>query len=73
MNPRRLLIAALLLVGLSSALYLSSNRDPKDSKTPSPDDAPKILEIPQDQITKLELRRMGAEPVILEKPLCHLF
>jgi len=62
------MIAALVLVGLSGALWWSNKQqDSLADKPASSEDAPKILEIPQDQITKLELRRMGAEPVRLEK------
>ena len=42
-----------------------TNRRPKPPA--SAEDAPKVLEIPQDQITKIEIRRMGAEPVVLVK------
>ena len=67
MDPKRLILAALVLAGLSGALWWSNKQEPgKDAKS-SPEDAPKILEIPQDQINKLEIRRMGAEPVVLEK------
>lgn len=66
MDPKRLILAALVLVGLSGALWWSNKQEPGGAK-PSPDDAPKILEIPQDQINKLKIRRMGAEPVVLEK------
>ena len=65
MDPKRLILAALVLAGLSGALWWSNKQEP--GKVSSPDDAPKILEIPQDQISKLEIRRMGAEPVVLEK------
>ena len=65
MDPKRLILAALVLAGLSGALWWSNKQEP--GKVTSPDDAPKILEIPQDQINKLEIRRMGAAPVVLEK------
>ena len=65
MDPKRLILAALVLAGLSGALWWSNKQEP--GKVSSPDDAPKILEIPQDQISRLEIRRMGAEPVVLEK------
>lgn len=65
MNPKRLIIGAVLLLGLSGALWWSNKQEP--SKPASADDAPKILEIPQDQITKIEIRRMGADPVVLVK------
>lgn len=67
MKPRRLMIAALLLVGLSGALWWSNQQEAGKDKTSSPDDPPKILQIPQDQIAKIEIRRLGADPVILVK------
>lgn len=67
MEPKRLILAALLLVGLSGALWWSNKQEAGKDKPASPEDAPRILEIPQDQIAKLELRRMGAAPISLEK------
>jgi hypothetical protein len=65
MDPKRLIVGALLLLGLSGALWWSNKQEPGKDK--SAEDAPKILEIPQDQITKIEIRRMGADPVVLVK------
>lgn len=65
MDPKRLIIGAVLLLGLSGALWWSNKQEPKPPT--SAEDAPKVLEIPQDQITKIEIRRMGAEPVTLVK------
>jgi len=65
MDPKRLIIGAVLLLGLSGALWWSNKQEPKPPS--SLDDAPKVLEIPQDQITKIEIRRMGADPVTLVK------
>src|SRR6186713_423236 len=65
MDPKRLIIGAVLLLGLSGALWWSNKQEPKPPA--SAEDAPKILEIPQDQITKIEIRRMGADPVTLVK------
>ncbi|MBM3765383.1 MAG: DUF4340 domain-containing protein [Acidobacteria bacterium] len=67
MEPKRLMLAALALVALSGALWWSNKEEAKGEKKPGPDDAPKILEIAQDQIVKIELKRLGAEPVLLEK------
>jgi hypothetical protein len=61
------MIAALILVGLSGALWWSNKQETEKSSKPAADAPPKVLEIPQDQITKLEIRRMGAEPVVLTK------
>src|SRR5688500_2940631 len=65
MDPKRLIIGAVLLLGLSGALWWSNKQEPNPPG--SADDSPKVLEIPQDQITKIEIRRMGAEPVVLVK------
>ncbi|MSV29359.1 MAG: DUF4340 domain-containing protein [Bryobacterales bacterium] len=65
MDPKRLIIGAVLLLGLSGALWWSNKQEPKPPS--SAEDSPKVIEIPQDQITKIEIRRMGADPVVLVK------
>ncbi len=65
MDPKRLIIGAVLLLGLSGALWWSNKQEPKPLS--SAEDSPKVIEIPQDQITKIEIRRMGADPVVLVK------
>jgi len=65
MDPKRLIIGAVLLLGLSGALWWSNKQEPKPPA--SAEEAPKVLEIPQDQIARIEIRRMGSEPVVLVK------
>ena len=65
MDPKRLIVGAVLLLGLSGALWWSNKQEPKPAA--SAEDAPKVLEIPQDQIARIEIRRMGADPVVLVK------
>ena len=65
MDPKRLIIGAVLLLGLSGALWWSNKQEPKPAA--SAEDAPKVLEIPQDQIARIEIRRIGADPVVLVK------
>jgi hypothetical protein len=67
MDPKRLMIAALVLIGLSGALWWSNKQEAEKVSKPAADAPPKVLEIPQDQINKIEIRRMGAEPVVLSK------
>jgi hypothetical protein len=67
MEPKRLMIAALALAALSGVLWWSNKEEAKGEKKPGKDDPPKILEIAQDQIAKIEMKRLGAEPVVLEK------
>jgi len=65
MDPKRLMIGAVLLLGLSGALWWSNKQEPKPAT--SAEDSPKVLEIPQDQISRIEIRRTGADPVVLAK------
>ena len=67
MDPKRLMIAALVLIGLSGALWWSNKQEAENVSKPAADAPPKVLEIPQDQINKIEIRRMGAEPVVVSK------
>ncbi len=67
MDPKRLIIGAIVLLGLSGALWWSNKQEAEKGTAPSPDAPPKVFEIPQDQINKIEIRRMGADPVLLAK------
>jgi len=67
MNPKRLIVAAALLIGLSGALWYSNKQESEKANAPSPDAPPKILDLPNDQFAKIEIDRMGGEPVVLTK------
>lgn len=67
MDPRRLIMAAAVLAALAGALWWSNKHEDDPSKKSDSDAPPKIVEIPQDQITRIEIRRASADPVILER------
>jgi hypothetical protein len=64
---RGLLIAAALLVLLAGGIWWSNKSDEAKAKLPAPDAAPKIVDIPVDQIQKVEIRKAGGETTVLER------
>jgi hypothetical protein len=68
-NVRGLLIAVALLAALAGGVYWSNKAKQAEAGKPSADaaSAPKILAIPQDQITKLEIRKAGADDIVVER------
>lgn len=68
-NGRGLLIAVALLAALAGGVYWSNKAKQAEAGKPSADaaSAPKILAIPQDQITKLEIRKAGADDIVVER------
>jgi Domain of unknown function (DUF4340) len=68
MKIRSLIVAALALLLLMAALYWSDHRKPADGiAKASADLAPPILKLDEGTIAKLELKRKGAEPIVLTK------
>ncbi len=67
MKVRGLLIAAIVLVGLSGLLYWSNEREKAKENEPDPNAPPKIIEVEEDQLERIEIRKEGEEPVVLEK------
>ena len=68
MKIRSLLVAAFVLLVLTGTLYWSENRKPAEAtaKT-SPDAPPTILKLDEAAITKLELKKKDAQPIVLTK------
>jgi hypothetical protein len=68
MKNSGLLIAAIVLAALSGALYWS-NRHPASENTAkaSVDTPPKILDLKQEDISKIEIKKKGGEPLDLAK------
>jgi hypothetical protein len=68
MKIRSLLVAAFVLLVLVGALYWSEHRKPAEAtaKT-SPEVPPTILKLDEAAITKLELRKKDAQPIVLTK------
>ncbi len=67
MKFQGLLIAAALLAVLGGGVYWSEHRKtPVDPKVAT-DTPPKILSIPEDQVTEIRIAKKGAEPTVVAK------
>jgi hypothetical protein len=68
MKLHSLAIAALVLAVLTWFLYWSEHHKPADDTSKlSADTAPAILKLDQNSITKLELKKQDADPIVLTK------
>jgi hypothetical protein len=68
MNSRGLTIAVVVLAALTGVLYWSQHRKPTEDAAASPANAaPVILKVSSPDVTALEIKSKGAEPVSLEK------
>jgi hypothetical protein len=68
MKIRGLLIAALVFAGLAGFLYWSDHHKPgAEAAKPDADAAPSILKLDENSITKLELKKKDASPILLTK------
>ena len=68
MKIRSLLIATLVFAGLAGFLYWSDHHKPSaEAAKPDADAAPSILKLDENSITKLELKRKDAAPILLTK------
>jgi Domain of unknown function (DUF4340) len=68
MKIRGLLIATLVFAGLAGFLYWSDHHKPSaEAAKPDADAAPSILKLDQNSITKLELKKKDAPPILLTK------
>jgi len=68
MKLRGLIITLVVLAGLTGALYWS-DRHPKSTETAeaSVPASPKVLSLKEDDISKVELKKNGAAPIVLSK------
>ena len=63
-----LLVAAALLAALSGALYWSNHHKPSEATAKAPADAPpKILDLKQDNISRIDIRKKGTDDVALTR------
>lgn len=68
MKIRGLLIATVVFAALAGTLYWSDHRKPSaEAAKPDADAAPQILKLDQNSITKLELKKKDALPILLSK------
>jgi len=67
MRLRGLLIAVVVLAGLAVGLYYSEKQKSAEAAKPPSDQPPKILLLNEAEITKVVLKKKGADDVVLEK------
>ncbi|HLV87617.1 MAG TPA: DUF4340 domain-containing protein [Candidatus Sulfotelmatobacter sp.] len=67
MKLRGLLVTTLVLCALIGALYWSSHRKPSDEVSSKSADAPSILKLDEGGITKLEIKKKGADSIVLSR------
>ena len=63
MKLRGLIVAAVVLAGLTGTLYWSNHHKPSDTTEASADVAPKILAVKEADISRFDLKKDGAEQV----------
>ncbi len=68
MRMRGLLIAVVLLAALAGGVWWSNKAKEAEAKKPVSDaSTPKILSIPEDQITKVDIRKVSGDETVLER------
>jgi Domain of unknown function (DUF4340) len=67
MRFRGLLVAVVLLAGLGVGLYFSNKEKAAEAAKPPADASPKILALNEGDITKIVLKKKGAEPLELDR------
>ena len=67
MKLRGLIVAAVVLAGLTGTLYWSNHHKPADTTAASADAPPKILAVKEADISKFDLKKDGAEQVAGER------
>ena len=67
MRFRGLLVAVVLLAALGAGLYFSNKQKAAEAAKPPADAPPKILALTESDITKIALKKKGADETVLEK------
>ncbi len=67
MKPARLLIAAVVLAGLSAAVYFSNKSEAAKEAKPAPDASPKILSLDEKNITGFEIKKRDGTTTVAKK------
>ena len=67
MELRRLLIAAVLLAALGGGVWWSNKEKAAEAAKPPKDAPPKIVQIPEDQMKKIEIDKKGLDPMVVER------
>jgi hypothetical protein len=66
MRQLKLLIAAVILVGLSALIWWVK-KNPQDTASTSTPAAPKLLDVPEAQVQSIEVQKKGSPPLTLTK------
>lgn len=66
MSVRGLLIGAVILAALSGAVYWSE-RHPKEEAAKGVSDSPKLVTLKDDDVSRVEIKRRGDDPVLLQR------
>ena len=61
------MLASVVLLALVSTLYWSEHHKPTNESTKASDASPAILKLDESTITKVELKKKDAEPIVLAK------
>jgi hypothetical protein len=67
MRFRGLLIAVVLLAALGGLVWWSNKTQKAEADKPSADTAPKLLTIPEDQFSRIEIKKTGGESTVLAR------
>lgn len=67
MNLGRLLIAAILLAGLSAAVWWSNKKESSAASKPAVETSPKILSLSEDNIRQIQIKRRDGETTVVKK------
>lgn len=67
MRVRGLLVAVVLLVALGVGLYFSNRQKAAEAAKPPADAPPKIVALTEGDITKIDIKKKGADPLVLQK------
>ena len=67
MKLRSLILASVVLLALVGTLYWSEHRKPANESAKASDASPAILKLDESSITRVELKKKDAEPIVLAK------
>jgi len=67
MKLRGLIVATFVLAGLTAGLYWSNRHKPAETSEASTEIPPKILTLKEDDITKVDLKKKGADEMVLSR------
>jgi hypothetical protein len=67
MKLRGLIVATVILAGLTAGLYWSNHHKPAETAEVSTDVPPKLLALKEDDVTRIDLKKKGAEELVLAR------